>query len=166
MNKALLVVDVQNDYFSGGALPQWQADAVAERIGDAIRHAQKHGWLIVNIQHIAKEADAMLFAAGSDGVAVHDSVAGLLSEAPLVVKAYADAFMDTDLTALLQAQDVQAIYLVGMMTQNCITHTALSPSATPYEVTVLSDCCSAPYELVHHIAIKALSARCHVQPQL
>ena len=63
---ALLVIDVQNDYFPGGAWPQFAAAAVGVRIAAAIRAAEVAGWCIITLQHI-NDADAPLLAAGSRG---------------------------------------------------------------------------------------------------
>lgn len=51
---ALLVIDVQNDYFPGGAWPQFAAAAVGVRIAAAIRAAEVAGWCIIAVQHIVK----------------------------------------------------------------------------------------------------------------
>ena len=46
-----------------------------------------------------------------------------------------------------------------MMTQNCITHTAISKSAEKYNVSILTDCCTTVSEMIHKIALNALSTR-------
>lgn len=160
---ALLIIDVQNDYFPGGAWPQFAAAAVGVRIAAAIRAAEVAGWCIIAVQHI-NDADAPLLAAGSRGTAWHASVADLLSDKPLVSKRFADAFWQTDLSARLQAAGVREVFLCGLMTQNCITHTALSPDAAAYGMHILADVCSAPDEVIHRIALKALTARLDVSP--
>jgi len=47
----------------------------------------------------------------------------------------------------------------GMMTQNCVTHTAISKAAEKYKVAVLEDCCASVSEMLHLIALRALSTR-------
>ncbi|RKW44787.1 MAG: isochorismatase family protein [Lautropia sp.] len=68
--------------------------------------------------------------------------------------------------ALIRIQVNTDLYLCGMMTQNCITHTALSPDARRYTVHVLADCCSAPSALIHDIAVRALKGRLDVRETL
>ena len=41
-----------------------------------------------------------------------------------------------------------------MMTQNCVTHTAISKAAEKYNVTILIDCCTTVSEILHKIALK------------
>ena len=172
MSSALLVIDVQNDYFAKGALPLWQVDETASRIVTAIHHADTHSWPVIAIRHVAATSDAFLFRPSSPGVPFHDSVAALLADRPVVTKRQADAFFQTDLrqrldeTAGPQGASSQTgitdLYLCGMMTQNCITHTALSPETAGYRIHVLGDACTAPSELVHRIALRALAARCDI----
>ncbi len=52
----------------------------------------------------------------------------------------------------------------GMMTQNCVTHTVLSKAAEKYRVSVLPDCCATATELLHKIALSALSIRMPLVP--
>lgn len=156
---ALIVIDVQNEYFEGGSFPQWQALAVAERIAQAIQQAEQNGWSIIAVQHIAADDSATLFNPKGQGIAFHPSVVALLQGKPLVVKQQADAFLNTELEALLRASHVSHIHLCGMMTQNCITHTALSPQARPWCVHIQANCCTAPTELIHKIALRALGGR-------
>ena len=54
---------------------------------------------------------------------------------------------------------VNELLVCGMMTQNCVTHTAISKSAEKYKVSILSDCCTTVNELLHHIALHAVSTR-------
>lgn len=77
----------------------------------------------------------------------------------MVEKQHADSFLNTTLSDVLRAQNIRELVVCGMMTQNCVTHTALSPAASDYSVRVLSDACSAPDAMVHGIALRALSDR-------
>ena len=72
---------------------------------------------------------------------------------------FADAFVATDLTATLTGLGATELLICGMMTQNCVTHTALSRAAEPYAISVLTDACTTVSEVLHHIALHALSTR-------
>ncbi|WP_158108252.1 cysteine hydrolase family protein [Vibrio furnissii] len=155
---ALIVIDLQNDYFPAGAYPQYQAEQVLAHTLSAIDIAQQRGWPVVLVQHVGG-AEAPFFKAGSDGVQLHSA---LLAQAPagvVVEKQHADSFLNTTLSDVLRAQNIRELVVCGMMTQNCVTHTALSPAASDYSVRVLSDACSAPDAMVHGIALRALSDR-------
>lgn len=163
MNTALLVIDVQNEYFAEeeGAFAQADALQTAERIADAVRRARNAGQLVVAVQHISPDGAAM-FRRNTHGAAIHRTVADLLADCPLIEKQHADSFLNTKLNDILQQHGIRQIDLCGIMTQNCITHTALSPNAAPYRVRVLAQECTAPTALIHRIALNALRDRVEV----
>jgi hypothetical protein len=51
-----------------------------------------------------------------------------------------------------------------MMTQNCVTHTAISKAAEKYGVAILPDCRATVGEIPHLIALHALSTRVTLVP--
>lgn len=157
-NSALIVIDVQNDYFDGGALPLWQSDICLTRVIEAIVQAQAAEMLVLLVQHVATQ-DAPLFKPGSWGVALHPAVRAAAPNAPCVIKAEADSFLHTELANILVQHGIQSLRLCGMMTQNCITHTALSPTAQQFHIEVLADACTTVSALLHHLALKALAPR-------
>lgn len=155
---ALIVIDLQNDYFPAGAYPQYQAEQVLAHTLSAIDIAQQRGWPVVLMQHVGG-AEAPFFKAGSDGVKLHSTLFAQAPASVVVEKQHADSFLNTTLSDVLRAQNIRELVVCGMMTQNCVTHTALSPAASDYSVRVLSDACSAPDAMVHGIALRALSDR-------
>lgn len=158
---ALIVIDLQNDYMPHGAFPLWQAKAVLDRTLAAIARAQAIDMPVILIQHIADPAKgpSPFFNADTDGVAVHPHIRAAAPNAPIIVKHFADAFHLTDLAATLTALKVQKLLLTGMMTHNCVTHTALSKSAAAYDICILGDLCTTVSEIMHHIALSALAPR-------
>jgi nicotinamidase-related amidase len=81
-----------------------------------------------------------------------------------VVKEYADSFHGTALEPVLSGLGVEELLVCGMMTQNCVTHTAIAKGAEKYKVTVLTDCSTTVNEMLHLIALNALSTRVALQP--
>ncbi|WP_028112940.1 cysteine hydrolase family protein [Ferrimonas kyonanensis] len=158
---ALIVIDLQNDYFAGGAYPQWQAQPVTERILGVIEQARQRQMPVFLVQHLAdvSAGKAPFFNPGSQGAQIHPSVLQAAAGAEVVVKGFADCFEGTNLDALLQRAGVDRILLCGMMTHNCVTYTALSKAAERYQPVVLADCTSSVDEMIHQIALHALSSR-------
>lgn len=159
MSRALLVIDIQNDYFAGGILPLHQAEEAEARVVAAIGHARQAGDRIVLVRHVS-QAGTGLFAAGGSGNAVRPSVLAAAGKAPVVVKQVPDAFQNTDLSRHLEG--VEDLLICGMMTQNCVVFTAMSQAAEPFDVTVIGDLCTAPTEAVHKIALNALGSKLRV----
>jgi nicotinamidase-related amidase len=161
MKKALLLIDLQNDYFPGGLFPLWNARETLATIKDAVARARAAGILVVHIQHLA-DPDAGIapfFNAGTEGAMIHSEILAAAPEAPVVIKHFADSFFKTDLENVLSAHGVGELLVCGMMTQNCVTHTAISKSAEKYKVSIVTDCCTTVSELIHLIALHAVSTR-------
>jgi nicotinamidase-related amidase len=159
---ALLLIDLQNDYFLGGAFALANTEAALTAVEQAIRHAQSKGMPVVHVQHVADPAQgiAPFFNADTEGVKIHPRILAAAPDAPVVIKHFADSFERTNLHSTLQALGATELVLCGMMTQNCVTHTALSRQADAYErVTVLTDACTTVSEMLHAIALHALSTR-------
>ena len=160
-HKALIVIDLQNDYFPGGAFPLWNADATLGNVLGAMRKAREAGIPVILVQHVADAAKgiAPFFNAGTSGAELHPEVRAAAPDAQVVIKANADAFLGTGLEGILKACGTQEILVCGMMTQNCVTHTAISKAAEKYRVSVLADCCTTVSEMIHLIALNALAPR-------
>ena len=159
--KALLVIDIQNDYFPGGKYPQWNTDNVLDNIVSVINKAHNHEIPVFLIQHIADPGLGLapFFNADTEGAALHPRLMAVAPDAPVITKHYADAFVDTRLQTELSAYPIEKLLICGMMTQNCVTFTALSRMAEQYAVSVLTDCCTTVDEMLHNIALHALSTR-------
>ncbi|WP_336475068.1 isochorismatase family protein, partial [Escherichia coli] len=142
MKNALIVIDIQNDYFPGGSFPLEAPETACKGAVNAIEKAREEGWLIVGIQHIAT-ADAPFFRPDSEGAKIHPDVVAALGDAPVIIKKEADSFLETGLEQLLRDNGITDIYLTGMMTQHCVTHTALSPQGLGMNMHIIAEGCAA-----------------------
>lgn len=158
---ALLVIDVQNDYFANGAYPQWQVEEALVQTLVCVEKAKQQSIPVILVQHVAdnSQGDAPFFNPGTLGVEIHPELLKAAPDAPIVVKNFADSFDNTQLADILQERQITDLLLCGIMTQNCVAHTAISKSAEAYSVRVIGDACAAPSEMVHFIALSALSRR-------
>jgi nicotinamidase-related amidase len=164
--QALLLIDLQNDYFPGGAFPLWDTDGVTARLQAAIARARAQGVHVVHIQHLADPAAGIspFFNPGTEGAAIESRILAAAPDAPVVTKSFADSFHGTRLDAVLRERGVEQLWVAGMMTQNCVTHTAISRAAEGYRVAVLPDLCTTVSEMLHLIALHALSTRVALTP--
>lgn len=164
MKKALIVIDLQKDYFPEGKFPLWNTDKTLENVIKAIKKADSLGIPIIFVQHIAEVAakDAAFFNEGTDGACLLPEVLDATEDKIIVVKHYADGFYKTNLNRVLRDLGIRELIICGMMTQNCVAFTAVSRFADRYKVKVLADCCTTVSEPIHLIALNALTTRVDV----
>jgi nicotinamidase-related amidase len=116
--RALIVVDVQNEYFTGNLQIEYPLSSQSlTNIGRIMDAASAAGVPVIVIQQTSP-ADAQAFAEGSDGWLVHASVAQRHRDA-LFRKPLPSAFSGTDLGDWLAAHEIDTVTVVGYMTHNC-----------------------------------------------
>lgn len=138
---ALVLVDIQNDYFEGGTWDLPHMDATARQAARVLNHARTNGLDVIHIQHQAASG-APFLVAGTWGGEINPAVVPLDGEA-VVTKNRPNSFHETDLDARLRALDVTTIRLVGAMSQMCIDATARAGRDLGYDVEVIADACAA-----------------------
>ena len=142
--RALVVIDVQNDYFDGPLEIQYppREDSLARIVG-AMDVAAEHELPVVVVRH-ELPAGAPVFAAGSAGQALHPDVEKRTTDkTKQVSKSNASVFSGTDVASWLADNGVDCITLVGYMTNNCVIGTAAAAEDLGIAVEVLSDATGA-----------------------
>jgi nicotinamidase-related amidase len=141
MTQALLLIDIQNDYFPGGTLELMgsvEAGARAEALLQAFRRA---GRPIVHIQHLATRAGATFFLPGTPGAELHACVSPLPGE-PVLRKHFPNAFRETPLQEHLRRQDLTQLVIAGMMTHMCIDTTTRAAFDLGFQCHLAGDACA------------------------
>ena len=136
--RALIVVDVQNDYFTGGKFTLSGMEAAAANVAKVLAAARAAGDYVVHVRHEFPTAEAPFFAPGSEGAAIHPSVAARAGE-PVVVKHQINSFRDTNLKQLLDEQAIKEVTIVGAMSHMCIEGTTRAAADFGYKTTVVHD---------------------------
>ncbi len=137
MKRALLVIDVQNEYFTG-RLPVSHPPGSLANILAAMDAARAHGLPVVVIQHSAPQADSPVFRVGSLEWALHPEVASRGHDHH-VEKNLPGSFTGTGLETWLKEQEVDAVAVCGYMTQMCCDTTARQAMHLGFAVEFLSD---------------------------
>ena len=160
-HRALIVIDIQNDYFPEGLFPLWNTEATLTRIEQAVSWAHAAGWTVVLIKHISNSTagTAPFFNPNTAGIELHSRILAAAPDAPVVIKQFADSFYETNLDEVLLSHGVDELFVCGMMTQNCVTHTAISKAAEKYQVSIISDCCTTVDQMIHNIALAGVVNR-------
>ncbi|CAD7699396.1 unnamed protein product [Ostreobium quekettii] len=141
-HRALIVIDVQMDYFPGGRWPLDGMEAAADNAARLIATARSRSELIVHVRHEFPDPDAPFFAPGSQGAEIHPKVRPIEGE-PLVLKRRINAFRDTDLKGILDRAGIEEVVVAGAMSNMCIDAAARAAADFGYSVTVVHDACAA-----------------------
>lgn len=139
---ALLIVDIQNDYFEGGNFEQEGAEAAAQEAAKAVEFFRKHELPVFHIRHESTRPDSGFFLPGTKGAEIHPQVAPIKGET-VIKKHFPNSFRETELQEKLASANVEKLIVVGMMTLMCIDATVRAAFDLGYDVTVLHDACSA-----------------------
>jgi nicotinamidase-related amidase len=164
--RALVVVDIQNDYFPGGKWILDGIEAAADNASAVIESFRAHGDLVVHIRHESLAKDATFFLPDTDGAQLHRKAAALHGER-VIVKHHMNPFRETDLREILDAQGVRQVVVIGAMSHMCIDAVTRASDDFGFETTVIHDACathalefkgvSVPAVQVHAAFMAALS---------
>ena len=176
MKTALLVIDIQKDYFPGGKMElvnPLEAAKKAYMILQCFREHGPQGARHIHIQHIALKPDAPFFVRGTTGSDIHDAVAHFEGE-PIVYKHFPNSFRETNLLELLKSWEIERIVITGMMTHMCVDATARAAADFGFQVWIAEDACATcdlkyggttiPSEYVHKAFLAALKSYGQVMP--
>lgn len=161
MKQALLVIDIQNDYFESGKHPLNNSLQTLNNGMEAIKDYKKNGALIIIIQHFnTRKLGSPFLTEGTDGVLNHPTITTFLdndSNAVLVKKTKRNSFIDTDLEAILKKNEITDLIVCGMKTDWCITCTSTEALNRGYSVQVIENACTTVSQTLHDEFIKKLS---------
>jgi nicotinamidase-related amidase len=158
MKKALIVIDIQKEYFENGKFPLWNTENTLNNVEKAIKKANVNNIPVILIQHVA-DGNTTLFKEGTEGAEIHPRILKAAPNSKRVIKKFADSFYKTNLEEVLSQLKVEEILVCGMMTQNCVVFTAISKEAEKYSVKILYDCCTTVNEPLHQLALRGVSTR-------
>ncbi|KAI7880739.1 Isochorismatase hydrolase [Lichtheimia hyalospora FSU 10163] len=141
MKQALIVVDVQNDYFPGGNLPTDHPIETAQAVAKLITKFRQDGKEVVFVQHITPEEqykDLPIMKDNSKGAEIHELVRPLPTE-KVVRKHHISSFVGTDLDAYLKSKEIDTVVAVGMMIHNCVNATVYDANVNGYQCFVVDE---------------------------
>jgi len=167
MKTALLIIDIQNDYFPGGKYELVRPLEAAKKAYEILQCFREHDGYHIHIQHVSLEPDAAFFISGDRGTDIHDSVAHFEGE-PIVYKHEPNSFLNTNLLELLKSWEIERVIITGMMTHMCVDATAHAASDLGFQVIIAEDACATrdlqygdttiPAEHVHKAFLAALKS--------
>jgi nicotinamidase-related amidase len=142
MADALVVIDIQNEYFPGGAIPLPDSEGAAVRAAEAIAAARAAETAVLHVRHEAPESDEW-FVPGSRGAQIHAAVEPADGET-VIVKHHPNSFLETDLADRLAELGAARVAFCGMMTSMCVDATVRAAADRGLEAVLIDDACAAP----------------------
>ena len=141
MTTALLIVDIQNDYFPGGAMEVVGAQAAGAQAAKLLALFRDQGRPIVHMQHIARRAGATFFLPGTPGAEIHAGVRPAGDE-PVFQKHFPNSFRETPLLDHLHQAKISSLVIAGMMTHMCIDTTTRAAADLGFACSLAHDACA------------------------
>jgi len=141
VTRALLIVDIQNDYFPGGAMELEGSEQAGERAGALLRAFRQKARPVVHMQHVSTRPGATFFLPNTRGVEIHASVAPAAGET-VIQKSFPNSFRDTRLLEHLRQLKVAELVIAGMMTQMCIDTTTRAAADLGFQCFLAHDACA------------------------
>jgi len=141
MTQALVLIDLQNDYFPGGTMELVGADAAVAQAALLLQAFRRSGLPVFHIQHIAKRPGATFFLPGTDGARIHAAVQPQAGE-PVVTKHFPSSFRETTLLEQLRAAGVSRLVFAGMMTHMCVDTTVRAAADLGFVCALAQDGCA------------------------
>jgi nicotinamidase-related amidase len=138
---ALLIVDIQNDYFPGGAMELEGADAAGSQAGKALAQFRAQGMPIIHVKHLSLRPGATFFLPNTRGAEIHVAVKPQGDET-VIEKNFPNSFRNTPLQAELERRGIKNLVLAGMMTHMCVDATVRHAADLGYKVTLIGDACA------------------------
>jgi nicotinamidase-related amidase len=141
MSTALIIVDIQNDYFPGGAMELVGAVAAGEKAGKLLAAFREKGRPVIHIQHLSTRPGATFFLPGTKGAEIHALVQPLQRET-LFQKNFPNAFRETPLLDHLRKEGIKNLVIAGMMTHMCIDTTTRAAADLGFACSLAQDACA------------------------
>lgn len=166
MSTALILIDIQNDYFPNGKMELSNPVTAAENAGKLLEWFRQKQGHIFHVQHISLQEGAGFFLPNTEGVKINESVLPLEHE-NIIIKHRPNSFFKTELESKLRENSITKLVICGMMTHMCIDATVRAAKDLGFECTLIEDACATrdlsyqekkvPADHVHYAFISALN---------
>ena len=138
---ALLVIDIQNDYFPGGAMELEGAEAAGAKASEAIRNFRDKSLPVIHVRHLSVRPGSTFFLPDTKGAEIHSLVAPKAGET-VVQKNFPNSFRNTNLKEVLEQQGIKNLVVAGMMTHMCVDASVRQAADLGFKITLLGDACA------------------------
>lgn len=135
---ALVLIDIQNDYFPGGTMELVSADKAAKNAANMLSYFRENSLTIVHVKHLSLQDGATFFLPNTKGAEIHHSVVPLEGE-KVITKNYPNSFRDTELLKYLKSERISQLVICGMMTDVCVDATTRASMDYGFANIIIAD---------------------------
>jgi len=139
--KALIIIDIQNDYFEEGANPLIGSLEASINAKNLLNDFREKSLPVVHIQHFSTRAGSTFFISNTKGVDIHKNVLPISGE-KVIAKNYPNSFRETDLLDYLKSNNITDLVICGMMTHMCVDATTRAAKDFGFTCIVIGDACA------------------------
>jgi nicotinamidase-related amidase len=158
MNTALIIIDIQNDYFEGGAAQLVNPDVASSNAKLLLECFRKRNLPVVHIQHIANRPGATFFIPDTKGAEIHVDVKPKNAE-QIIVKHYPNSFRKTNLLEYLKSKAITDLVICGMQTHMCVDSTTRAAKDLGFNCVVIGDACATKDLEINGVKVKAVDVQ-------
>jgi nicotinamidase-related amidase len=158
MHAALLIIDIQNDYFPGGAMELFGALEAGHHAGRALAVFRERSLPVIHVQHVAIHPGATFFLPNTPGMEIHPCVAPKAGEV-IIQKHYPNAFRETPLLEHLRKNSINRLAIVGMMTHMCVDTSVRAAADLGFECLLAHDACATKAQSFGGVSVSAESVQ-------
>ncbi|WP_353145879.1 cysteine hydrolase family protein [Chryseobacterium sp.] len=137
-NTALLIIDVQNDYFPGGKMPLEGSEQAGKNIQQILEEFRKNKLPVIHIQHISTNEGASFFLPNTPGAEINPLVSPKNDE-KIITKHFPNSFRETDLLEYLHSEKIKNLVIAGMMTDVCVVSTTRAAFDLGFNNLIIGD---------------------------
>jgi len=155
---ALIIIDVQNDYFPGGKMTLEKSEQAAENARSILDYFRKNNLPVIHVQHISTNDGATFFLPGTKGAEINPLVLPREDE-KVIVKHFPNSFRETDLLNYLQSKKIKNLVITGMMTDVCVESTTRAAFDFGFTNTIIGDATATRNRELNGEVIKAVEVQ-------
>ncbi len=141
MKTGLILVDIQNDYFSGGKVPLEGIDEAAQNAKELLAFFRNKKLSTYHIQHLSLSKEVPFFVPDTTGVDIHESIKPA-PEDKIIQKHFPNSFRETELLEALRADGIEEVVICGAMSHMCIDATTRAAADLGFKCQVIHDACA------------------------
>lgn len=141
MKSALILIDIQNDYFENGRMELFAPEKASQNTGEILQKFRTEKLPIIHIQHKSTNPGATFLLPETTGSEIHKSVEPIEGE-KIVIKNFPNGFRETDLLETLKEQGIERLIICGMMTHMCVDSTTRAAKDFEFDCIVIGDACA------------------------